>query len=469
MASRRTGRVSRRAGATQRGSEEEPSSRRSSRRSRAADVAPAPAPEPEEEDTGTRRSSRRSSRTGREESGRSSRRSGGGRGTISGREEVLAQRKKKRMLMNGLVVAGVLLLGLIIYAMIPNPNLPVAERQMARVKALVTDFEKEMENENTISAKGIADEIKEILQTPLFAMGKDDPEYYNHDDFANGYFAVEAKNVLNDLERELQEIPDIVAKQDAKRNHDRIMSQINTIKDVESIDELRGLINDYRRNPVDLDGEPDGKIASRFSRYIEAINARMKEVEAEDERRKALSEEKRRQEEAERAKRLAEEEAQRKAEAAAKVAEAQEKVEEERAKAAGEDTDKPRGPDYSKMSNPEIVKKIRELMKEHEFNQARGLMVHLKASEGYDLEGEKARLNADMKVLFTNARQEMQASFNDARQLDRANMVADARTSIKFANEMMDKLIENCEDETVKEELKAMQPMYERMYRKIFN
>jgi hypothetical protein len=249
------------------------------------------------------------------------------------------------------------------------------------------------------------------------------------------------------------------------------MGQINIIGDVEDIEVLRATINDFRRNPVDLEGEPDGLLASKFSRFVEAVNARVKEIDAEDERRKALNEETRQKEEAERAKKAAEELAKKKEEAAAKVAAAQDKVEEERAKveqeASGE-SDVPKGKDYSKMSNAELVKEIRGLMKENEFNQARAVMAKMKAVEGYDLDGEQAKLKEDMTILFNNVRQEMQASYNDARQFNDANMVNDARKSIKRAADTLQKLIDNCIDDTIKAELTAIQPRYEQLYRKIF-
>ncbi len=485
MASRRTSRVSRRGQANDEGTSRSsrrgkaeaepapeapaPAKGRSSRRAAAAPAEEAPAP-------GGRRSSARMSSAGetgrssrRNETQRSSRSSGSSRGS-GGREAKQAEAKKKRMFMNIAVAAGILLVGFLIYINIPNPNLPTAERNWANAQAKFSQFKKEMEAKSDVAAEQLAAEIKEILETPLFAMGTDDPSFYKDPAFSNTMYSMDAKNMMEELNKEMEKIPGIVADKAAKRNKMIILNQIANVKNIEDLEAFKKRVNDYRRNPVDMGGDPDAKAQSRYSRHIEEINAQMKLVNEEDERRKALSEAQRKAEEEERKRIAAEEAEKKKQEALAKVNAAREEAEAKRL--AQEEKDNPalaEARKVAKLSNAEITKKAKDALKEYNFKAAYAFADKLKEQEGYDLEAEKAKLKEDIKIIFNNTRKEMAQEFNDARQLSRMDRVADARKSIEAAVQKLDKLLEAVEDEEVKKELTDMKPLYDRLFDKLMN
>ena len=211
---------------------------------------------------------------------------------------------------------------------------------------------------------------------------------------------------------------------------------------------------------------------SKYTRFIESLNARNKDVVAEEERRAALDAEAARIEAEARAKAEAERKAKEAEERKAKIAAAREKADAERdavANAGKPKEDLPKGKDFSKMSNDQLYREVKVLAKELKFNQARTVMGKMKEQEGYDLGGKQAELKKEMEVLFGNARQEMTESFNDARQLQRANMVADARKSIDFAVKKLDILLANCEEGDVKKELTELKPLYDQWYNRLMN
>ncbi len=391
--------------------------------------------------------------------------------TGNSREDKNAARKKKQMLINIAVVVGILLLGLIIWQSLPNPNLPIADAQLKKAEALLVQFEKEVEAKSPAGAEAIAKEIEAIIAQPIFAMGTNDPQFYTDPAFADIYYATEAKNVLDAVRKGMDEVPDIANELLVKRNCDWLATRIATIAEEEDLEALQQSIADFRRNPIDLQGDPDPVASTKYSRYIETINGKNKIVADEVARRKKLSDEERAAEEAARAKLEAERKAKEAEDRKAKIEASREKANAEREAVNNPDgePDLPKGKDYAKMSNPQIMAEVKALAKELKFVQARKVMTKLREEDGFDMAASTEALNKEIDILFGNARQEMSESFNDARQLQRAEMVADARTSIDRAVKRLDALLAGCTDEAIKKELEELKPLYDRMYNKLWN
>ena len=439
------------------------STRRSSRR----------APAQEESGQGRGSSARMESASGSRRTGRHDKSSGSRRAPgMSDRELEKKAKKQKQLLMKIGVFAGIIVVALIIYSMIPNPNLPMADSKLGKAKDLLEQFEKAMEDKATGEAKALALEIGAILKTPLFANGINDPQMYNDPGFSDIYYATEAQNVLETVQEGMDKIPDIENGKMAKLYRDGLVARIDNIKMEENIEDLKRALADYRRNPINPGGDPDPVAISKYTRFIESLNARNKDVVEEEERRAALDAAAAAKEAEARAKAEAERKAKEEEERKAKIAAARETAEAEReavANAGKPKEDLPKGKDYSSMSNDQLYREVKTLAKELKFNQARTVMGKMKESEGYDLAGKQAELKKEIEVLFGNARQEMSESFNDARQLQRANMVADARKSIDMAVKKLDALLANCEEGEIKKELEELKPLYDRMYNTIMN
>ena len=473
--------------------------RRSSRRAPAQEEAPASgsrrssrrAPAEEEAGSGARRSSRRApaqedaSSSGRRSSSRmdsasSGRRSGrqdtksGRRGSNnSEREQELKARKQKQLFMNIGVFAGVILLCFIIYSMIPNENLAIAENKMRKVNALMEEFEEAMDSKSTGIAKDRGDAIVEILNTPLFAYGRMDEKAFSDPGYSDIEYATQAKRIMEKVQEALLAMPDIEAENMAKMYSVRLIARIKNIQNEENIEDLLNEIKKYRRNPVNPEAGLDAALATKYGHFIESVNGYQKDIDAEVARRKALSDAEAAAEAEKRAKIAAEEKAKADAERKATIAAAREKADAERA--AVENANKPpdeklpEGKDYSKMTNGELEREVKTLAKELKFNQARAVMEKMKADEGGGLAAKQEALKADMVIVFNNARAEMQAQYNDARLLHRDNMLGDARKSIEEAVRVIDILLKNCDDAEVKKELEEIKPLYDRLYNKVMN
>ena len=121
------------------------------------------------ERSGRRSSARMESETGNRRSGRQDKGSSSRRApSTSGRDAELKARKQKQLFIKIGVFAGIALLGFIIYSMLPNPNLPLAENKLGKAKELLAQFESAMEDKSTGGAKSLAKDIQAILKTPLF-------------------------------------------------------------------------------------------------------------------------------------------------------------------------------------------------------------------------------------------------------------------------------------------------------------
>ena len=57
-----------------------------------------------------------------------------------------------------------------------------------------------------------------------------DPQFYNHENFSDIYYATEAQNVLETVQEGLDKIPDIESGKMAKLYRDGLLARIDNVK-----------------------------------------------------------------------------------------------------------------------------------------------------------------------------------------------------------------------------------------------
>lgn len=424
----------------------------------------------ESSDSGSGRSGRKSQGSQREDARG---RTGSGRGAVQSRglspaEEARKKKKMKGLLTNMVVVAA---LGLVVWigiSMMPNPNIETAQREMRKA---ISAFEGMKDAFESGSLQLVESEHKNmvlILQTPLFAMGAEDPEYYGHEQFAGIAFSSPAKSMMDEAAKIMKKLPDARNRQLALRNIQSLRSRIHNVAAEENLEILSADIEAYRSNPVDPQS-PDTLMEAKYKSFMQKISGFDKTIKEEQAKRDA---------------RTAEEQAQALAEAKAakaikdaelaklrkeKLAASREKIKIEQdaardpAVVAAEKEAKEKAEKFKNMTNASIKKECIELIKEYKYLLALKATENFKAEKGADPAALKAEIQGLIDINFEEMQVETSEMRNDARKLFMQEKIPSARENISEAVRILELVLINCAD--MKEKKKVTEELLEMTYK----
>ncbi|NRA39074.1 MAG: hypothetical protein HRU15_13100 [Planctomycetes bacterium] len=444
--SRRGGKSSRRAPA-----EEATEGSRRTQRGNKSSRSTAPVAESDEGSRRGRNTGGSSGKTGRVSArDGSSRNAGSSRGGSASRrlspaEEAQKKKKIKNMLTNIAVLAVIGLMVLIGIAMMPNPNLEIASREMNKAVDLFAGMKEAFENESLSSVELNNAELMAILQTPLFAMGTDDTTYYDDKLFSDIYYSSQAKEIMDEAKGIMKQLPDAQNRKLALSNVQRLRGRIGNIDAEEDLNILSADIAAYKANPVDPES-PDTMMESKYGTFMQKIVGYEKTIAEEQAIRNKRSAEEQAQvlaaAQAAKAKKDAEEAARRKEQIAKSrdsMRATQEAAKDPTVVAAEKEAKR-----LKEMSNETIMREIIAFVKEYKYTTALKATDNFKKKDGADPAVLKTKVEELIEKNFEEMQVETSEMRNDARKLFQQEKHGPARKLIQSAVVILETVKENC-------------------------